>query len=125
VTDFQRRAAGAAGGAAVGTLAYWLLLSWGIHLLAAVGAATALGVSSMTRSSSLGWGVFTMVLAVVLSLLVEFLFRPFAVDPSFAYFAAHLADLPRNSIISLAVVAALGFYFGRGRVGSPQPEKRS
>ena len=125
MTDSQRRAAGAAGGAAVGTLAYWLLLQWGIHILAAVGAATALGVSLMARSSSIGWGAGTMVLAVVLSLLVEFLFRPFAVDPSFGYFMRHLADLPRNSLVSLAVVAALGLYFGRGRarVGSVQPDK--
>jgi hypothetical protein len=124
VTEFQRRAAGAAGGAAIGILAYWLLLQWDIHLLAAVGAGTALGVSSMARSSSMGWGVLTMVLAVALSLLVEFLFMPFAVDPSFGYFIRHLADLRRNSVLSLVVVAVLGLYFGRGR-GSSQPDKSS
>ena len=123
MTELQRRTAGAAGGAIVGTLAYWLLQQWGIHILAAVGAATALGVSSMARSRSLGWGVLTMVLAVVLSLLVEFLFRPFAIDHSFGYFISHLADLPRNTLLSLAVIAVLGFYFGRGRARSPQPDR--
>ena len=123
MTDFQRRAAGAAGGAAIGTLAYWLLLQWNVHLLATVGAGTALGVSSLARSPSIGWGVLTMVLAVVLSLLVEFLFMPFAVDPSFGYFIRHLTDLPRNSALSLGVVAVLGLYFGRGRGGSAPPAK--
>jgi hypothetical protein len=114
-SDFVARSAGALVGTGVGVLAYWLTLRSGTHILAAVGGGTALGVSFAARKQSLAWGVLTAALAVGFSLLVEFLFRPFAADPSFGYFVAHVADLPRNSLVSLAVVAALGFYFGRGR----------
>ena len=121
-SDLLARTAGAVVGTAVGTLAYWLMLRSGTHILAAVGGGTALGVSFAARSASLAWGAFTAVLAVALSLLVEFLFRPFAADPSLGYFVAHLGDLPRNSLVSLAVVAGLGFYFGRGRRRRAAPE---
>lgn len=110
-----RRAIGAIAGAGVGTLVYWLLLQNGQYILAAVGTGLALGVSLTAQRHSLAWGLLTMLLAVASSLLVEFLFRPFRADASAGYFVAHLGDLPRNSLISLAVVAVLGFYFGRGR----------
>ncbi len=116
MSESARRSAGVVAGAAVGTLAYWLMLRSEVHILAAVGAAAALGVSIASRTVSLAWGVLTMLLAVVLSLLVEFAFRPFRADESFGYFLAHLGELPRNSLVSLVVVALLGFYFGRGRV---------
>jgi hypothetical protein len=110
-----RRVAGALGGAVVGTLAYWLMLEQQIHIPAVVGTATALGVSAAARTTSTAWGLLTAVLAVVFSLQAEFLFRPFAADASLGYFVSHIADLPRNSQLSLAAVAILGFYFGRGR----------
>src|SRR5262245_41686717 len=92
------------------------MLERGLHILAAVGAGLALGVSSAARTRSHAWALLTMALAVVSSLLVEFLFRPFRADPSLGYFVLHFGDLPRNSLVSLAVVAVLGWYFGRGRV---------
>ena len=67
------------------------------------------------RTRNTAWGLLTCALAVALSVLVDFLFLPFRVDPSFGYFVTHLGELPRNSLVSLAVVAVLGFYFGRGR----------
>ncbi|MFO1078489.1 MAG: hypothetical protein U1E73_12265 [Planctomycetota bacterium] len=121
MTEHPRRALGAAMGLGVGTLAYWVLLQWNIHILAAVGACCALGVAATARTRSLAWGVLTAALAVGSSLLVEFSFRPFAADPSLGYFVAHLGDLPRNSLVSLAVVAVLGFYFGRGRTRTKGP----
>jgi len=115
VTEGIRRFAGGLGGAVVGTLAYWLMLQLNIHIPAVVGAATALGVSAAARTTRTAWGLLTAVLAVGLSLLVEFLFLPFAADTSLSYFVTHVADLPRNSLLSLAAAAVLGFYFGRGR----------
>jgi len=103
-------------GAGLGTLAYWLLALFDIHSVAVVGAASALGVSAAARTTSNTWGLLTACLAVVFSLLVEFLVLPFRVDPSLGYFITHLDDLPRNSLVSLAVVAVVGFWFGRGRV---------
>jgi len=116
VSENTRRTIGAIVGAGVGTLAYRLLLHWGYDILAAVGAGIALGVSAMARNRQIAWGIATGVFAVVASVLVEFTFRPFAVDTSLPYFIAHLQDLPRNSLVSLPVVAVLGVYFGRGRV---------
>lgn len=111
----MRRVVGAVVGTAVGTLAYWFMLGRGVHILAAVGAGTALGVSVASSGRSISWGVITSVLSVAFSLGVEYAFRPFAADASLGYFLAHIGDLPRNSLISIAVVAVLGFYFGRGR----------
>ncbi|MFY9343906.1 MAG: hypothetical protein WAT39_15555 [Planctomycetota bacterium] len=115
MTENTGRAVGAIAGTAIGVLAYWLMLEQGIHILAAVGAGTALGTSCGARTRSLAWATFTCVLAVASSLLAEAILMPFAADPSFGYFVAHLGDLPRNSLVSLAVVAVLGFHFGRGR----------
>lgn len=115
MTEHARRVAGAIVGTAAGTLAYWLLLQWDLHILAAVGAATALGVSAAARTTSLAWGVLTMLFAVAASLLVEFAFRPLRADPSLGYFLSHLGELPRNSLLSLLAIAILGLYFGRGR----------
>lgn len=121
--DFLQRSAGFVVGASVGTLAYWLMLERSIHILAAVGAGAALGVAIGSRSRKFLWGVAVACLAVVVSLLVEWWFRPFAVDDSLGYFVGHVPDLPRNSLLSLAVVAVLGFYFGRGRAAKiPRPE---
>ena len=116
MSETTRRATGAIVGVGVGTLAYWLLLLQGYHILAAVGAGVALGVSAMAQTRQIVWGFATGALAVLASVLVEFFFRPFAADESFSYFISHLHELPRNSLISLAVVAALGVYLGRGRV---------
>ena len=106
-------------GASIGTLAYVLMLERSVHLLAAVGAGGAVGVAVGALSRSYAWAFATAILSVAVSLLVEFLFRPFAADPSIAYFVGHIGDLPRNSMLSLAVVAVLGFYFGLGRAAKP------
>lgn len=115
MTETIRRATGAIVGAGVGTFAYWLLLQRNYHVLAAVGAGVALGVAAMSRTRHLACGLATGVLAVLASVLVEAWFRPFAADGSFGYFLSHLHELPANSLVSLAAVAALGVYFGRGR----------
>ncbi len=115
MNETARRLLGALAGTAVGALAYWLLLQREIHALAAVGAGTALGVASVARTRSPLWSGLTALLAVAASLVVEWTFRPFTAGPSFAFFLANIAELPRNSLISLAVVACLGAWFGRGR----------
>ena len=124
MSESIRRSIGAAAGAAVGTLAYWFLLQRDYHVLAAVGTGVALGVSAMARTRHLAWGVATGAFAVLASVLVEWRFRPFTADESLSYFLSHLHALPYNSLVSLAVVAALGVYFGRGRPrGRPQEDR--
>lgn len=121
MSESLRRSIGAAAGGAVGTLAYWLLLQRDYHVLAVVGTGVALGVSALARTRHLAWGVATGVLAVLASVLVEWWFRPFTADDSISYFVSHLHALPANSLVSLAAVAVLGVYFGRGRLrGRPQ-----
>lgn len=115
MNETTRRCLGGLVGFAIGTVAYCAMLQYDVHVLAAVGAGGALGVSAAARTKSVVWGVVTAVVAVLASLVVEFVFRPFRADPSFAYFVAHVADLPRNSLVSLVIVAVLGFWFGRGR----------
>ena len=116
MSENLRRILGGGVGLGVGVLAYWLMLRVDLHILAAVGSGLALGVSAAARQRRLWWGLLTALAAVAASLLVEFGFRPFAADPSLGYFMTHIGDLPRNSLVSLAVVLALGFWFGCGRV---------
>jgi hypothetical protein len=123
MNEALRRIAGALAGTAVGVLVYRFMLERDVHVLAAVGAGTALGVSLLARGTRRAWGVVTAILAVVASLGVEWTFRPFVQDPSLGFFVAHVADLPRNSQLSLAVVAGLGWWLGRGRrrrIAAPQ-----
>jgi hypothetical protein len=115
MNDFPRRVIGAAIGGALGVGAYWLTLREGYALVAAVGAGVALGVANAARTRSNLWGFATAALAVAATILAEAWFRPFVADHSLAFFLAHLTDLPRNFHVSLAIVAILGFYFGRGR----------
>lgn len=115
MTDSRRRLVAGTIGACVGTLAYWWMLQRDVHILAAVGAGLVLGVSFGARRRSAVWGVLTGVLAVAVSLLVEWWFRPFVLDASLTFFVQHLADLPRNSLLSLVVVFAMGLWLGRGR----------
>jgi hypothetical protein len=75
----------------------------------------ALGVSAAARGRALRWGPITAVAAVAATIMAGWRFRPFAVDPSLGYYLAHLSDLSPNMLISLAVVAVLGFYLGIGR----------
>ncbi|MBL8755147.1 MAG: hypothetical protein JNK15_17720 [Planctomycetes bacterium] len=115
MNETLRRSVGAIASTAIGTLGYWLLLQRSIHALAAVGAGTALGVAAAAHTRSIVWSIATALLAVGASLAVEATFRPFTADPSFGFFVAHIADLPTGSQVSLAVVAGLGAWFGRGR----------
>jgi hypothetical protein len=117
--DPARRTLGAVIGGSAGVVAYSFTLQNGIHLLAVVGAGLALGAGWLARRRSIAWGAIVAFSAVLLSILVEWLFRPFVVDPSFSYFIGHLPNLPPNSVISLFVVAGLGVYFGRGRNQKP------
>lgn len=123
MNETVRRFLGALAGTAVGGLVFWFLLERDIHVLAAVGAGTALGVSLLARGTSLAWGLMTAMFAVAASIGAEWTLRPFVQDPSFGFFVAHIADLPSNSQLSLAVVAGLGWWLGRGRrrrIAAPQ-----
>lgn len=115
MSENLRRTLGGGVGLGLGVLAYWLLLRLDLHILAGVGAGLALGVSAAATQRRPRWGLITALAAVAASLLVEFVFLPFAADPSLGYFLTHIDDLPRNSLVSLAVVSALGFWFGCGR----------
>ncbi len=56
-------------------------------------------------------------LACGLGIFTEWRFAPFNVDDSFSFFVAHLHDLTRTALISMAVGGFFGYWFGRGRPG--------
>jgi len=113
--DATSRLLGAAIGAAVGVTAHWLLLRTSLQMAGVAGMGVALGVSAGAQSRNVTWGVVTALLAVALSVVTEWWFRPFVADRSLAYFVAHLSDLPALSLASLAAAAVVGCYLGLGR----------
>ena len=114
-SDTARRLLGALLGGAIGTLAYWLLLRQGILLLAIVGGCLGVlgGLWALRRSRA--WGIGLAVAGTLLTIGVEWHFRPFVADESLGYFLTHLHDLTGRTLLSIAFAAFFGYYFGRGK----------
>jgi hypothetical protein len=113
--DSRRRVLGALLGGGFGLLLAWWLRGQGWTLPALPGAALALGAGLAARRSSLAFGLVWAVAAVALTLLTHWWFFPYRHDGSFGFFVQHLDALPLRTLLTLAAVAAVGVWFGRGR----------
>lgn len=122
VSDSLRRLLGAALGGAIGYGAFLLIEAQEYRALAVVGACLAIGAGLGATRRRLGWGVIIAVLAVVVTILVEWHHYPFRSDESLTYFVTHIASVSTNSKITYAAVAAAGLWFGMGRNRRPRPD---
>ena len=113
--ESRNRLLGTLLGGVVGVIGHWAMLRSGSHMAGVAGIGVALGVSAMAHTPSFAWGLGTAVLALLLSLVTDWWFRPFVADASFGYYLAHVGDLGSTALASLVAAAVLGFWFGRGR----------
>jgi hypothetical protein len=107
---------GACVGGLVGFYAFKWLLSQGLYALLLPGSLVGLGCWLAGRHKSLVLGVICIVGALALGLVSEWLFRPFGIDQSFAYFITHLGDLD-SPAVTLGMIAGgglLSFWFAKG-----------
>ncbi len=111
----MRRLLGAAVGGAIGYGAFLLVEAQEVRALAIVGACLALGAGLAAPCRRLMWGVVIGILAVVVTMFVEWHHYPFRSDESLAYFVTHIASLSNKSKLTYALVGAAGLWFGMGR----------
>ncbi|MCZ6690856.1 MAG: hypothetical protein O7H41_14785 [Planctomycetota bacterium] len=121
MSDVRRRIIGALIGGGLGVLAYWVALRNGFDALAFVAVGPGVGSDLAARRRSLPWGLAIALVSVALSVLINWLFLPFAVDGSLGYFLSHLGHLPLRTHLTFVAAAGIGFYFGMGR----HPKKRA
>jgi hypothetical protein len=106
--------AGAAAGGAVGCLAFFWIARQGFYALVLPGAAVGLGCAALSRGKSNGLGIVCGGLGVLIGLLAEWRFAPFAADPSLGYFLTHLHHLQPVTVALVFLGGAFAFWLGRG-----------
>lgn len=115
MNDTVRRLIGFVVGTALGIAVFWVALSYDVHVLGAVGACAALGIGIAAKRVRPVWSILAAVLAVSVSVVVEWWFRPFEADASLRFFLSHVADLPRHTLLQLLAALLMGLWFGAGR----------
>lgn len=113
--NYPMAIAGAIGGAAVGYIGFWLMMQFNLYALVLPGTMIGLGCGAQSRAHSWPLAVFAGMLALVVTVFVEWHFFPMRDDGSFRYFVQNLADLRPGTKLMLAAGTFAGFWFGRGR----------
>ena len=93
-------------------------LQFGVLVLALPGALVGILCGSATRVRSLPAGIMAGVIALVLSIYIEWRFFPFAADKSLAYFLAHLHQASGQTWIMILGGTLAGFWFGLGPIAA-------
>lgn len=86
-----------------------------MRALALVGACLAIGAGLGASRRAVAWGIAIAVIAVGVTILVEWYHHPFRSDESLSYFVTHIGSTSNNSKITYALVAVAGLWFGMGR----------
>lgn len=106
---------GAAAGAAVGSLAFHLLLGTGLYGIALPGAAVGFGCGRLSGGHSKPLGIVCGAIALFLGLLLEWQYFPFIADDSLKYFLTHIHELKLWTWLMIALGAICGYGMGAGR----------
>ena len=115
IPTLVRAALGSLVGAAVGYLSFVLVARQGALLLALPGALAGIGCGVVTRERSQAAGALAGVVALVLSIYIEWKFFPFAADESLGYFLTHLHQASGRTWIMIVGGTLAGDWFGCGR----------
>ncbi|MEQ9410837.1 MAG: hypothetical protein RIK87_24205 [Fuerstiella sp.] len=115
IPRFPAALAGAVCGAVLGFLAFSMLLKIGFYGMVLPGAMVGLGCGAQARGRSNVLGVVAAVMAIALSLWIEWHFFPFNADDSLGYFLRNVGDLKTATKLTIAAGGFAGFWFGRGR----------
>ncbi len=113
---------GALLGAVVGYFAFALVVRFGFVIVALPGALVGIGCGLATGRRSPPAGVLAGIIALALSIFIEWKFFHFPVmaDDSFGYFIRHLHETPSQTQVMIALGTLGGIWFGWGR-SNPQP----
>ncbi|MGI9427761.1 MAG: hypothetical protein ACR2NM_03825 [Bythopirellula sp.] len=114
---------GGAAGAALGFYLFFLIARQGLYAMVLPGALVGLGCGFLSGMKSKLLGITCGVAALMLGLLIEWRFAPFAVDKSFAFFITHLQHLKPMTLILITIGALMGLWFGIGREGGVGPRR--
>lgn len=117
-----RRTLGAAVGLAIGWVGYHLLSTQGYYLMALPGVGLGIGAGILASHRIFFCGLLTMIAALAVSILVQWLYVPFQKDGSLVYFVTHLDKLRTMQLLSLPVVAVVALWYGMGRRTQPHKE---
>jgi hypothetical protein len=123
-TNYLLGLVGAIGGGALGYFVFFLLTREGFYGMMLPGALVGIGCGALSGFQSNVLGLLCCVLACALGIFIEWRWSPFVPDDSLSFFVAHLHDLPRTSLISMAAGGFFGYWFGRGRPGGAWPRKK-
>jgi hypothetical protein len=117
--QIQAIALGLLGAIIGGTVGYFVFI-WiahqGFYALMLPGLLLGEGAGLLARRRSVALGITAAVLAIFLGLFSEWKIAPFAADPSFAYFLAHVQDLKPLTLIFVALGAFLAYRGAAGRI---------
>lgn len=113
--NYPKAIAGAIGGAVAGAIGFWLMLQLGLYALIIPGAMIGLGCGAQSGAPSIPLAIIAAVMALCLTIFIEWYFFPFNADGSFGYFLRHLNELQPGTKLMAAAGTFAGFWFGRGR----------
>lgn len=113
--DYVAATTGTVFGAIAGAAVFGFLLRQGIYAMVIPGTLIGLGCGGFAKGRSTGLGISAAVIAFVVSLGLEWHFRPFVLDDSLSYFLSHLRDLTTMTWITVSLGTFAAFWFGRGR----------
>lgn len=117
IVENLKSALGAVIGAILGYYLFRLIYQQGFYGMMIPGALLGLGCGWLSNRASRARGVACGAAALVLSLFIEWKFRPFVVDGSLGYFLRHLGDLTGVSMLMIAAGSAFAYWFGREGAG--------
>jgi hypothetical protein len=112
--------AGAVAGGILGYFAFAWLYEQGFYGLVLPGGLLGFG-AGIARNRSLWLAAVCGLLALMLGVLVEWHFAPFAKDESLGYFLQHLQDLKPVTLVMIALGGVLGFWVPFRRIEKHRP----
>lgn len=112
---------GGAAGAALGYYLFFLITRQGFYAMVLPGALVGLGCGFLSGMKSNALGIVCGIFALLLGLVIEWRFAPFAADKSFSFFLSHLHSLKPMTLILISIGALMGYWFGKGRDGGVGP----
>ncbi len=104
-------------GGVIGYYAFFFMTRQGLYPMVLPGALIGLGCGGFSGMKSKALGIISGLCALVLGVVIEWQFAPFAQDRSFGFFLTHLNQLRTMTLVLIVIGALLGFAFGMGREG--------
>ena len=124
IRDVALGAVGGLLGGCLGFFGFSLIAREGFYAIALPGALVGLGCGCLSGRKSLFLSILCAVLGLLVGIVVEWRFAPFAKDEGFSFFLLHLHKLSRVTQILISLGALLAFWFGRGREGGVWPRRQ-